>query len=92
MRTFGKAGHEDPMATLCQMVVETQYEDLPENVVTCAKHSILDTLAVTVGGSAAEGIPESGLPGFEAEQFGEYIKADIAKWAKIIKDSGVTAN
>lgn len=26
------------------------------------------------------------------EQFGEYIKADIAKWAKIIKESGVTAN
>jgi 2-methylcitrate dehydratase PrpD len=50
-------GQEDPMSTLCRMVVDTKYEDLPGNVIEHAKRSILDTMAVTIGGSAMEGIP-----------------------------------
>ena len=57
MPKFVPVGQEDPMTTLCRMVVNTKYEDLPSNVVNHAKRSILDTLAVTVGGSAMEGIP-----------------------------------
>jgi len=49
--------HEDPMSTLCRMVTNTSYEDLPADVVNYAKRSILDTIAVTIGGSAMEGIP-----------------------------------
>jgi 2-methylcitrate dehydratase PrpD len=58
MREFGTADQKDPMNTLCKMVVATEFEDLPSKVVRYAKHSILDTIAVTVGGSAMEGIPE----------------------------------
>jgi 2-methylcitrate dehydratase PrpD len=39
------------------MVIETKYEDFPDSVVTRAKHSILDTMAVIVGGSSMDGIP-----------------------------------
>jgi 2-methylcitrate dehydratase PrpD len=48
---------EDPMAAFCRMVMNTTYEDLPEDVVNYAKQSILDTVGVTIGGSAMEGIP-----------------------------------
>ncbi len=54
---FIASAREDPMITLCRMVVETRYEDLPAAVVTQAKHCILDTMAVTIGGSAMDGIP-----------------------------------
>lgn len=47
----------DPMSALCRMVVDTEYGDLPSNVVNYAKHCILDTMAVIIGGSAMEGIP-----------------------------------
>lgn len=57
MTTFAPVGQEDPMSTLCRMVVDTQYEDLPQGVVDYAKLHILDTLAVIMGGSAMEGIP-----------------------------------
>jgi 2-methylcitrate dehydratase PrpD len=57
MAKFVPIGKEDPMSTLCRMVVNTEYEDLPGEVVRYAKHSILETMAVTVGGSAMEGIP-----------------------------------
>ena len=50
------AREQDPMSTLCKMVVDTEYEDLPNNVVNYAKHCILDTMAVIIGGSAMEGI------------------------------------
>jgi len=50
-------GRDDLMSTLCRMVVNTHYEDLPGYVVDCAKRTILDTLAVTIAGSAMEGIP-----------------------------------
>jgi len=38
------------------MVVETEYQDLPDNVVSLAKKAILDTLAVIIGGSFMDGI------------------------------------
>ena len=57
MSRFVSSGQEDPMNILCRMVVDTGYEDLPGNLVKHAKHAILDTIAVTIGGSAMEGIP-----------------------------------
>jgi 2-methylcitrate dehydratase PrpD len=57
MSQYVRVGQEDPMSTLCRMVVGTKYEDLPSNVVNYAKHCILETMAVIVGGSAMEGIP-----------------------------------
>jgi len=57
MPTFAPMGEEDPIITLCRMVMKTSYTDLPQSVVNFAKYSILDTLAVIIGGSAMEGIP-----------------------------------
>jgi 2-methylcitrate dehydratase PrpD len=47
----------DPMGSLCRMLINTEYGDLPSNVVDYAKHCILDTMAVIIGGSSMEGIP-----------------------------------
>lgn len=47
----------EPMDDLCRMVVDIEYDDLPREVVECAKTTILDTLAVTIAGSGMEGIP-----------------------------------
>lgn len=44
------------MRILCRMVIDTRYEKLPSNIVDQSKRSILDTLAVTVGGSGMGGI------------------------------------
>jgi 2-methylcitrate dehydratase PrpD len=49
---------EEPEVSLCRMVAETAYEDLPDYVVDHCKRSIIDTMAVTIGGSAMEAIPE----------------------------------
>lgn len=49
--------HKDPMITLCRMVTNTGYEDLPSKVVYYAKQSILDTMGIIIGGSSMEGIP-----------------------------------
>jgi 2-methylcitrate dehydratase PrpD len=57
MSRYALKGNEDPMGALCKMVVQTGYEDLPDEVVAYAKHSILDTMAVIIGGSAMEGVP-----------------------------------
>jgi len=57
MPKFALMRQEDPMSTLCRMVVGTKYEDLPSNVVDVAKSCIMDTIAVTVAGSTMEGIP-----------------------------------
>ena len=48
----------DPMSLLCKMVVDTRYEDLPDNVISYAKKCVLDTMAVIVGGSAMESVAE----------------------------------
>jgi 2-methylcitrate dehydratase PrpD len=58
MSKFILTGQEDPISPLCRMAVETGYEDLPVNAIKVAKRSILDTLAITIGGSALEGIPK----------------------------------
>lgn len=50
---------QDEMRLLCKMTLETSFDDLPEEVVSHAKRSVLDTLAVTMGGSALEGIGET---------------------------------
>jgi 2-methylcitrate dehydratase PrpD len=39
------------------MIKETNFEDLPRNVIDKAKHCVMDTMAVIIGGSAMEGIP-----------------------------------
>jgi 2-methylcitrate dehydratase PrpD len=58
MRELILESQKDPMSILCKIVVATKYEDLPDNVIRYAKYSILDTVAVTIGGSAMAGIPE----------------------------------
>lgn len=57
MKTFPRQNSEDPMATLCRMALQTQYEDLPSDVLRHARHTLLDAMAVTIGGSAMDGIP-----------------------------------
>ena len=57
MPKFVPIGEEDPMRTLCRMVVDTKYKDLPHDVVVCAKQFILDTMGALICGSAMEGIP-----------------------------------
>ncbi len=49
-------GH-DPMSALCRMVLDTKYEDLPDEVIRFAKYRILDIMGITIGGSAMDGIP-----------------------------------
>ena len=56
MSKFVPVGQEDPMSTLCRMVINTNYQDLPSSVIKYAKYSILDTLAIIIGGSAMDGI------------------------------------
>ena len=56
MPRFLPQGQEDPMVTLCRMVVNTRYEDLPDKVTSYAKKSILDTLGVIIGGSSLDAI------------------------------------
>jgi 2-methylcitrate dehydratase PrpD len=56
MPRFVPLAQEDPMSTLCRMVVNTRYEDFPPSVIHHAKRAILDGMAVTIGGSAMEGI------------------------------------
>jgi len=58
MSKFIPVDSEDPMDTLCRMVSHTSYEDLPDRVIEYAKYSILDTIAVTIGGSAMDGVLE----------------------------------
>jgi len=48
----------DAAYAFTQFIVETQFEDLPKEVVDVAKKSILDTLGVGLGGSSAKEIKE----------------------------------
>ncbi|WP_028206044.1 MmgE/PrpD family protein [Paraburkholderia nodosa] len=57
MTKFVQQGVEDTMATLCRMALQTQYADLPADVVRHVKLTLLDAMGVTIGGSAMEGIP-----------------------------------
>ncbi|OFZ89358.1 MAG: 2-methylcitrate dehydratase [Betaproteobacteria bacterium RIFCSPLOWO2_12_FULL_62_58] len=58
MKLFERASNEDPMVTLCRMVVETGYEDIPQETLSFAKKQILDIIGVTMGGSKMDGIRE----------------------------------
>lgn len=86
---FLRLGDEDPMATLCRMVAETHYENLPSEVIYQAKRSILDTLAVTIGGSAMDSIRavvdfakhKGGMPESEIPLFGGKVPASEAAMA-----------
>jgi 2-methylcitrate dehydratase PrpD len=48
----------EPMEQLAQFIVETDYEDLPPEVVEYIKKLFLDTLGITIGGSSQKAIPE----------------------------------
>jgi len=48
----------EPLTTLARFVVETRFEDLAPDVVDFAKRLATDVLAVTIGGSAQEAMPE----------------------------------
>lgn len=58
MTEFTIRDSEDPMSSLCRMALETTYDDLPGEVITNAKHSLLDAIGVMIGGSGMDGIPE----------------------------------
>jgi 2-methylcitrate dehydratase PrpD len=47
---------QDEMRQLCRLVIETDFDSLPKEVVEHAKRTILDTLAATMGGSNLEGV------------------------------------
>ena len=51
-----KKKHMDAAYAFSQFVAETQFEDLPREVVDVAKKSLLDTLGLGLGASTAEGI------------------------------------
>ncbi|MFT3721087.1 MmgE/PrpD family protein [Pseudorhodoferax sp.] len=57
MTLYEHAPSEDPMAALCRMALGVRYEQLPAEVIRHAKHSLLDAMAVTIGGSGMEGVP-----------------------------------
>ena len=57
MTKFPPQSAEDPMATLCRMALQTQYDDLPADILRHTKHTLLDSMAVTIGGSGMDGIP-----------------------------------
>ncbi|MDZ3992245.1 MmgE/PrpD family protein [Pseudomonas sp. Teo4] len=57
MKKFLPLHAEDPMATLCRMALETTYDDLPAAVLRHTRHTLLDAMAVTIGGSGMDGIP-----------------------------------
>ena len=86
MARFVPVGKEDPMSTLCRMVVDIQYDDLPKNIIEHAKKCILEAMASTVGGSSAEGIPEivnfikhkGGKPEFTLPFYGFKVPASEA--------------
>ena len=44
---------------------------------------------LTGGANGLAGIPELSLGGGPPEQLGEFQKAEIAKWAKVVKAAGV---
>ena len=46
----------EPAESLARFIVATRYQDIPETVTEYTKKSILDTLAVTIGGSSQAGI------------------------------------
>jgi len=58
MKKFIPRENEDPMVMYCRMIIETKFEDLPQEVIDFSKHLILDTVGNMIGGSAFDGIPQ----------------------------------
>jgi 2-methylcitrate dehydratase PrpD len=58
MTAFTHDDSEDPMSALCRMALQTTYADLPSEVIEHAKHTLLDGVAVMIGGSGMDGIAE----------------------------------
>lgn len=48
----------DPTYDLAQNIVETEYQDLPSQIVEISKKEVLDTLGVAIAGAGRAGIPE----------------------------------
>jgi 2-methylcitrate dehydratase PrpD len=48
----------EPMEVMTSFIVNTQYDDLPSEVVDHTKKLILDTIGITIVGSSQEAIPE----------------------------------
>ncbi len=79
----------DPMSDLCRMVVETEYDHLPPEVIACAKNAILDTFAVTIAGSGMEGVQavvelvreKGGRPDCPIPFYGGWVPASEAAMA-----------
>jgi len=57
-KSISRRGDEDPMITLCRMVEETKFEDLPRDLIDFSKKLIMDVLGITIAGSSQEAIPE----------------------------------
>lgn len=57
MHIVEKIGNEDAINTLSRFIVETKYEDLPDEVIEFAKTLIFDTIGCMVGGHAKHPIP-----------------------------------
>jgi 2-methylcitrate dehydratase PrpD len=58
MKTFSQQIRESPEVELMSFIAQTTYDSLPDDIVDHCKQSILDTMAVTIGGSGMEAIPE----------------------------------
>ena len=66
---LAEAANEDPWIRICRFIVDTEYEDLSADEISYIKTWILDTMAITVGGSGQEGITE--IVGMVKEQGGK---------------------
>jgi len=58
MQKSEKKADVDRWVELCKFMVDTKYEDISLEEVNYAKTWIMDTMAITIGGSGQEGIPE----------------------------------
>ena len=89
MQLFQRMGDEDPMETLCRMVVETRYDFIPQETLNFAKKQILDIIGVTVGGSKMDGVPQvvdlvkeqGGKPESHLPFYGGKVPASMAAFA-----------
>jgi len=58
MKTFFQQTSESPEIELLRFIAQMTFDSLPADIVDHCKQSILDTMAVTIGGSGMEAIPE----------------------------------
>ncbi len=58
MQESEKNAGVDPWIALCKFMVDTKYQDIPPDEVNYVKTWILDAMAITIGGSAQEGVPK----------------------------------